>query len=51
MFKIPAGKHIKIPRKKTNATVFLGSLNLSDKKKKASIIMDGATVIISVLDI
>jgi hypothetical protein len=31
---IPAGKQIKIPRTKTKTTDPLGSLNLSDKKKK-----------------
>ena len=36
---MPAGKQIKIPRKKTIAIVCFGSLNLSEKKKKLKIIM------------
>jgi len=42
---IPAGKQIKIPRKKTKAIVPLGSLNLSDKKKYNKINIDGTSVI------
>ena len=37
-FIIPAGKQIKIPRKKTIAIVCVGSLNLSETKKKLNII-------------
>ena len=37
-FIIPAGKQIKIPRKKTIARVCVGSLNLSETKKKLNII-------------
>ena len=42
---IPAGKQIKIPRKKTRAIEPLGSLNLSDKKKYNKIRIDGTIVI------
>ena len=42
---IPAGKQIKIPRKKTKAIDPLGSLNLSDKKKYNKIRIDGTIVI------
>jgi hypothetical protein len=42
---IPAGKQIKIPRKKTKTTDPLGSLNLSDKKKNNKIKIDGTIVI------
>ena len=46
---MPAGKQIKIPRKKTIAIVCFGSLNLSEKKKKPKIINDGTIVIRSVV--
>ena len=46
---IPAGKQIKIPRKKTKAIDPLGSLNLSDKKKYDKIRIDGTIVIKRVL--
>ena len=46
---MPAGKQIKIPRKKTKAIVCFGSLNLSEKKKKLNIIKEGTTVISKVV--
>ena len=46
---MPAGKQIKIPRKKTIAIVCFGSLNLSEKKKKTKIINEGTIVISSVV--
>ena len=46
---MPAGKQIKIPRKKTIAMVCFGSLNLSEKKKKLKIINEGTIVIRSVV--
>ena len=45
LFKIPAGKQIKIPRTKTTAIVLFGSLNLSEIKKYTKIANDGITVI------
>ena len=46
---MPAGKHIKTPRKKTRAIVPFGSLNLSDRKKYKSISIEGLIVINRVL--
>ncbi len=46
---MPAGKQIKIPRKKTIAIVCFGSLNLSEKKKKLKIINEGTIVISNVV--
>ena len=48
LFKIPAGKQIKIPNANTIAIVDLGSLNLSEIKKYNNIISDGTIVIASV---
>ncbi|MDC1096548.1 hypothetical protein OAS47_04450 [Pelagibacteraceae bacterium] len=45
LFKIPAGKQIKIPSTKTIAIVIFGSLNLSEVKKNNRIKNDGTTVI------
>ena len=48
---IPAGKQIKIPRKKTNAIDPFGSLNLSDRKKYDKIKTEGTIVIKRVVNV